>query len=73
MDSLQYTFIVNPRANKKNIKSAIEFLFERKVKDVNVVNRKGKTKRTRFGIGKKADTKRAIVTLKDGEEPIDVF
>ena len=38
---------------------------------MNTINRQGKTRRTRFGIGKRNDTKRAIVTLKDGS--IDIF
>ena len=38
---------------------------------VNTINRQGKRRRTRFGIGKRKDTKRAIVTLKDGT--IDIF
>ena len=73
MENNQYVFIVNKKANKKEIKQAVQFLFERKVKSVNILNRIGKTKRNRFGVGKKADLKRAIVTLKDGEEAIELF
>jgi large subunit ribosomal protein L23 len=69
----QYTFIVHSRASKGDIKQAVEELFDRKVKSVNVINRKGKKRRTRFGVGKKADTRKAIVTLKDGEDPIELF
>lgn len=69
----QYTFVVDPAANKMDIKRAVEYLFERKVKAVNVMNRRGKTKRNRYGVGKRADWKRAIVTLQDGQEPITVF
>ena len=73
MENNQYVFIVNKKANKKDVKRAIQFLFERKVSSVNIINRLGKTKRNRFGVGKKADIKRAIVTLKDGEEAIELF
>jgi large subunit ribosomal protein L23 len=69
----QYTFVVDPKADKHTIKTAVEYLFERKVKAVNVMNRRGKTRRNKFGVGKRPDWKRAIVTLKDGEQPIDVF
>ena len=42
-------------------------MFSVKVTDVNTLNRQGKRKRTRFGYGKRKDTKRAIVTLRDGD------
>jgi len=42
-----------------------------KVDTINTLNRQGKTRRTRFGMGKRKDTKRAIVTLKSGS--IDIF
>ena len=71
MDEGKYTFVVDPRANKTEIKIAVEQVFGVKVSSVNTLNRQGKTKRTRFGIGKRKDTKRAIVTLKEGS--IDVF
>ncbi|MEF3322392.1 MULTISPECIES: 50S ribosomal protein L23 [Gulosibacter] len=71
IDQGQYTFEVDPRANKTEIKIAIERIFDVEVASVNTINRKGKTRRTRFGIGKRKDTKRAIVTLKSGS--IDIF
>ena len=67
----QYTFEVAPTANKTEIKFAIEQVFGVKVDKINTLNRKGKTRRTKFGMGKRKDTKRAIVTLKEGS--IDVF
>ncbi|WP_125099080.1 50S ribosomal protein L23 [Leucobacter chromiireducens] len=67
----QYTFEVQPTANKTEIKLAIEQVFNVKVEKVRTLNRKGKTRRTRFGAGKRKDTKRAIVTLKSGS--IDIF
>lgn len=67
----QYTFEVAPSANKTEIKLAIEQIFSVKVAKINTLNRKGKTRRTRFGIGHRKDTKRAIVTLSQGT--IDIF
>jgi len=71
LDEGKYTFVVDPRANKTEIKIAIEQVFAVKVESVNTVNRKGKTRRTKFGLGKRKDTKRAIVTLREGS--IDIF
>jgi large subunit ribosomal protein L23 len=71
IDDGKYTFEVDPRSNKTEIKLAIEKIFNVKVASVNTLNRNGKTRRTRFGIGKRKDTKRAIVTLKSGS--IDIF
>ena len=71
LDEGKYTFIVDPRANKTEIKIAIEQVFAVKVESVNTINRKGKSRRTKFGLGKRKDTKRAIVTLREGS--IDIF
>lgn len=71
IDHGQYTFVVAPDANKVEIKLAIEEIFKVKVASVNTQNREGKRVRTRSGWGKRNDTKRAIVTLKEGS--IDVF
>jgi len=71
LDEGAYTFVVDPRANKTEIKIAVERTFGVKVKSVNTLNRKGKTRRTKFGPGKRKDTKRAIVTLREGS--IDIF
>ena len=71
LDEGKYTFVVDPRANKTEIKIAVERVFNVKVDSVNTLNRQGKTRRTRFGLGKRKDTKRAIVTLKEGS--IDIF
>ena len=68
-----YTFFVHPDSNKTQIKIAIEKIFSVKVESVNTINRQGKRKRTRFGYGKRKDTKRAIVTLAEGSKPIDIF
>ena len=72
MDENKYTFIVRPDANKTQIKIAIEKIFEVKVTGVNTINRKGKRKRTRFGYGKRPDSKRAIVSVAEGDR-IDIF
>lgn len=72
IDEGKYTFIVDTRSNKTEIKNAIEKIFGVKVVSVNTVNRQGKTRRTRTGIGKRKDTKRAIVTLLPGAT-IDIF
>jgi large subunit ribosomal protein L23 len=71
LDEGKYTFIVDPRANKTEIKIAVERVFGVKVSSVNTLNRQGKTRRTKFGLGKRKNTKRAIVTLKEGS--IDIF
>ena len=71
IDEGKYTFLVDPAANKTEIKLAIEKIFGVKVASVNTLNRQGKTRRTRFGLGKRKDTKRAVVTLKSGS--IDIF
>ena len=68
----KYTFIVAPDANKTAIKQAVEAVFRVKVTQVNTVNRPGKRKRTRYGWGKRRDTKRAIVSLAEGDR-IDIF
>ncbi len=71
LDEGKYTFIVDPRANKTEIRVAVEQIFKVKVDSVHTMNRPGKSRRTRFGTGRRKDTKRAIVTLKDGS--IDIF
>ena len=72
LDDGKYTFVVAPDANKTEIKIAIESIFGVKVVSVNTLNRQGKRRRTRYGFGKKVDTKRAIITLAEGES-IDIF
>ncbi len=72
LDEGKYTFVVAPSANKTQIKQAVEEVFRVKVTGVNTLNRQGKRRRTRFGWGKRVDTKRAIVTLAEGDR-IDIF
>lgn len=71
LDEGKYTFVVDPRANKTEIKIAVEQVFGVKVESVNTINRQGKTRRTRTGVGRRKNTKRAIVTLREGS--IDIF
>ena len=72
LDENKYTFLVATDANKTEIKIAVESVFKVKVTGVNTINRQGKKRRTRAGWGKRPDTKRAIVTVADGER-IDIF
>ena len=72
LDEGKYTFLVHPEANKTEIKIAVEKVFGVKVTGVNTINREGKRKRTRTGFGKRKDTKRAIVSLAEGDR-IDIF
>ena len=70
MDEGKYTFEVDPRASKTEIKIAIERIFGVKVRSVSTLNRKGKSRRTRLGTGRRKDTKRAIVSVNGA---IDIF
>jgi large subunit ribosomal protein L23 len=71
-DDGKYTFLVAPGANRTQIRQAVEAVFGVRVTSVNTLNRPGKRRRTRFGWGKRPDTKRAIVSLAEGDR-IDVF
>ena len=72
LDNNKYTFLVHPDANKTEIKIAVEKVFNVKVTSVNTLNRQGKARRTARGIGRRKDTKRAIVSLREGDR-IDIF
>jgi large subunit ribosomal protein L23 len=73
LDENQYTFLVRPDANKTQIKIAVEQVFNVKVLGVNTANRQGKRKRSRNQqMGKRKDTKRAIVSVAPGER-IEIF
>ena len=67
-----YTFLVDQRANKTEIKEAIQQIWNVRVLSVNTMNRKGKVKRTRLGSGRRPDQKRAVVTLAQGDS-IEIF
>ena len=64
----QYVFRVASDATKVDIKAAVEQLFEVSVTKVNVVNIKGKTKRTARGMGKRQDIRKAYVSVAEGQE-----
>src|ERR1051326_6155286 len=65
------TFRVDRRANKPEIKSAVEKIFQVKVDDVRTANFMGKTARRGRFEGRKPSWKKAYVTLKKGEKPVD--
>ena len=69
-----YTFKVHPTASKPEIRDAVEKIFGVSVTKVNTLNRKGKRRRTRRTgtFGKRPDTKRALVTLAEGDS-IELF
>jgi large subunit ribosomal protein L23 len=74
LDDNVYTFVVAPSASKPEIRDAIESIFGVTVLKVNTLNRKGKRKRNRrtMTYGKRSDTKRALVTLAEGDT-IELF
>ena len=74
MDNNVYVFVVDPSATKIDVRHAVEQAFNVRVDNVNTLNRKGKTKRNRKNnsLGHRPDTKRAIVTLHEGDS-IDLF
>jgi len=74
LDSNVYTFVVHPDASKPEIHDAVESIFGVRVLRVNTLNRNGKRKRNRKTgtFGSRPDTKRAFVTLADGDR-IELF
>jgi large subunit ribosomal protein L23 len=74
MEEGVYTFTVHPQASKPEIRDAVQSIFGVRVSKVNTLTRLGKRKRNRrtFTYGRRPDTKRAIVTLVEGET-IDLF
>jgi large subunit ribosomal protein L23 len=72
IDQNAYTFLVHPEANKTEIRQAVESIWDVHVEKVNTVNRKGKSKRFRYTMGRRSDTKRAVVKLRPGET-IEIF
>jgi large subunit ribosomal protein L23 len=67
-----YTFLVDTRANKTEIKEAVQTIWGVRVTSVNTLNRHGKVKRRGWTKGKRPDEKRAIVTLAEGDS-IEIF
>ncbi|MGA8296056.1 MAG: 50S ribosomal protein L23 [Acidimicrobiales bacterium] len=74
MDEGAYVFVVDPRASKREIREAVEENFSVRVRSVNTLVRKGKQKRDRRTnkVGKRSDTKRAVVRLV-GDDRIELF
>lgn len=72
LDENKYTFLVRTDANKTQIKIAVEQVFGVTVTGVNTINRQGKRRRTRFGFGQRPNTKRAVVSVAEGQR-IDIF
>ena len=73
MAERKYTFIVHVDANKSQIQRAVEEVFNVKVESVNTINGIGKTKRMGVHVGKRADYKKAVVTLKEDSNSIEFF
>jgi len=76
MDDAQnkkYTFKVHKDANKTQIKLALEDVFGVEIKNLNIINVKGKKKRMGRSVGRTADTKKAIVTLTPKSKEIEFF
>ena len=73
MDEKKYTFEVDTRANKTLVKQAVESVFGVKVEKVQTIRTMGKTKRMGVHVGKRADQKKAIVTLAKDSKAIEFF
>jgi len=67
-----YTFLVDPRANKTEIKEAVQTIWDVRVTSVNTLKRRGKMKRRGYIRGRRPDEKRAVVTLAEGDS-IEIF
>ena len=72
-ENKKYTFKVDVKANKTQVKDAVEEIFDVEVKKVNIMNVKGKEKRMGRNKGMTAATKKAIVTLTDDSKEIEFF
>jgi large subunit ribosomal protein L23 len=72
LEQNMYTFLVDPRANKTEIKEAVQRIWDVRVTSVNTLKRRGKLKRRGWTRGRRPDEKRAIVTLAEGDA-IEIF
>lgn len=72
LEQNRYTFLVDPRSNKTEIKEAVQAIWNVRVLRVSTMNRRGKVKRFRYTQGKRPDQKLALVTLAPGES-IEIF
>jgi large subunit ribosomal protein L23 len=68
----KYTFLIPIKANKVQVRQAVEQIFKVKVQSVNTIRMIGKTKRMGKFVGKRSDYKKAIVTLVPGNQ-IEIF
>lgn len=73
MEERKYTFLVHVDADKTMIKNAVEEVFDVKVKEVKTQNRLGKDKRVGVHMGKRPDTKKAVITLTADSKSIEFF
>lgn len=73
MADKKYTFVVDKKSNKTEIKNAVEKIFGVKVASVNTMNMLGKNKRMGVHVGKRADWKKAIITLTEESKTIEFF
>lgn len=73
MEENKYVFEVDRRANKVEIRKAVEKMFDVKVEQVNTMNQTGKLKRVGRSVGRTQDRKKAIVKLTADSNPIDFF
>ncbi|MDD5166129.1 MAG: 50S ribosomal protein L23 [Candidatus Omnitrophica bacterium] len=64
----KYLFLVDKTSNKIQIKRAVEEIYKTKVTDVNTLISAGKKRRVRYQLGRTPDTKKALVTLKEGQK-----
>jgi large subunit ribosomal protein L23 len=64
----KYLFLVDKTSNKIEIKKAVEFIYKVKVSTVNTLISRGKMRRVRYQVGKSPDSKKAMVTLKEGQK-----
>lgn len=69
----KYTFVVDKKANRSEIKKAIEEVFDVKVDKVNTMNMIGKEKRMGVHVGRRANWKKAIITLAEDSKGIEFF
>ncbi len=69
----KYTFMVDKRANKSEIKKAVENIFDVKVDKVNTMNMLGKVKRQGMNSGRRPSWKKAIIKLAEGSKGIEFF
>ncbi|MGO1469591.1 MAG: 50S ribosomal protein L23 [Tissierella sp.] len=73
MADRKYTFIVDKKSNKSEIKQAVESVFDVKVEKVNTLNMLGKVKRQGYTSGRRSNWKKAIIKLTEGSKTIEFF